>query len=123
MSGTKSLVTASTDELGNMMEALWNNVGILMKYMRKVKSLGVGLGVGVRRNVDVMRHRLKTMKKRVPRFRRLRKFGISTSRLLRTGAKAAMTYGQAILGVSNILLRDQIRTAAKIAAPGSGCGG
>ena len=66
----------------------------------------MGLGAGVRRNVDVMKHRLRSMKKRVPRFRRLRKLGISTSRLLRTGAKAAMTYGQAILGVSNSLLRD-----------------
>ena len=48
---------------------------------------------------------------------------MSTSRLLRTGAKAAMTYGQAILGVSNSLLRDQRRTAATIAAPASGNGG
>ena len=92
-------------------------------YAKKVKALGVGLGAGVRRNVDVMRHRLKTMKKRVPRFRRLRKLGISTSRLLRTGAKAAMTYGQALIGVSNSLLRDQRRTAAAISAPESGIGG
>ena len=89
----------------------------------KVKALGVGLGAGVRRNVDVAKHRLKTMKSRVPRFRRLRKLGVSTSRLLRTGAKAAMTYGQAILGVSNSLLRDQRRTAAGIAATGAGVGG
>ena len=34
-----------------------------------------------------------------------------------------MTYGQAILGVSNSLLRDQRRTAAVIAAPESGSGG
>ena len=53
----------------------------------------------------------------------MRKLGISTSRLLRTGANAAMTYGQAILGVSNSLLRDQRRTAAVIAAPESGVGG
>ena len=98
LSGTKSLVTASTDELGMMMEELWKEDGIFIKYTRKVKALGVGLGAGVRRNVDIMKHWLKTMKKRVPRFRRLRKLGISTSRLLRTGAKAAMTYGQAIMG-------------------------
>ena len=49
--------------------------------------------------------------------------GISTSRLLRTGAKSAMTYGQAVLGVSNSLLRDQRRTAAAIVAPESGIGG
>ena len=73
--------------------------GILIKYARKVKALGVGLGAGVRRNVDILRQRLKTMKKRVPRFRRLWKLGISTSRLLRTGAKAAMTYGQSVVTV------------------------
>ena len=70
-----------------------------------------------------MKHRLRTMKKRVPRFRRLRKMGISTRRLLRTGAKAAMTHGQAVLGVSNSLLRDQRRTDAVIAAPESGVRG
>ena len=107
LSGTKTLVTASTDELGKMMVDMRQESGISIKYASKVKSLGVGLGAGVRRNVDVAKHRLKTMKKRVPRFRRLRKLGISTSRLLLTGAKAAMTYGQAIIGVSNSLLRAQ----------------
>ena len=105
------------------MEELWKEAGILIRYVKKVKALGVGLGAGVRRNVDVAKQRLKTMKKRVPRFRRLRKLGVSTSRLLRTRALAAMTYGQAILGVSNSLLRDQRRTAATIAAPASGNGG
>ena len=105
------------------LEALWAEAGIFVRYAKKVKALGVGLGAGVRRNVDVARHRLKMMKKRVPRFRRLRKIGVSTSRLLRTGGKAAMTYGQNVLGVSNSLLRDQRRTAAVIAAPESGVGG
>ena len=114
------MVTASTDELGKALVDLWQESGISIKYAKKVKALGVGLVAGVRRNVDIMKHRLRTMKKRVPRFRRLRKLGISTSRLLRTGAKAAMTYGQAIVGVSNSLLRGQRRTAAVIAAPASG---
>ena len=34
-----------------------------------------------------------------------------------------MTYGQALMGVSNSMLRDQRRTATAIAAPASGCGG
>ena len=80
-------MTASTDELGMAMEELWEKDGIFIRYVKKVKALGVGLGAGVRRNVDVAKHRLKTMKKRVPRFRRLRKLGISTSRLLRTGGE------------------------------------
>ena len=72
------------------------------------------MGAGTRRNVDVLKGRLEDMKRRIPRFRRLRKLGISTSRLLRTGAKAAMTYGQAITGVGDALLRDQRRTAAEL---------
>ena len=123
LSGTKSVVTASTDELGKKMEQLWENLGMKIEYRKQIKALGVGLAPGVRHNVDVMKHRRRSMKKRVPRFRRLRKLGISTSRLLRIGAKAAMTYGQAILGVSSGLLRDQRRTAAAIAVSGSGLGG
>ena len=63
------------------------------------------------------------MKERNSRFRRLRNIGISTSRLLRTGANAAMTYGQAVTGVSNSMLRDQRRTAPAIVASVFGCGG
>ena len=48
LSGTKSLVTASTDGLGKMMVDLWQESGICIKYASKVKSLGVGLGAGVR---------------------------------------------------------------------------
>ena len=77
-------VTASTDALGKKMEALWAEAGIFIKYGRKVKALGVGLGAGVRRNVYAMKHRLRTMKNRVPRCMRLRKLGVRTSRLLRT---------------------------------------
>lgn len=120
-SGTKSFVAASSDRLGKKMEQIWEGTGI--KCVRMVKVLGVGLGAGVRRNADVLRCRLKKMKKRISRFRRLRKIGISTSRLLRTGAKAAMTLGQAIMGVSNSMLRDQRRLATAIVAPASGCGG
>ena len=59
-------MTASTDELGKAMVGLWQESGISIKYASKVNSLGVGLGAGVRRNVDVAKHRLNTMKKRVP---------------------------------------------------------
>ena len=77
MSDTKSVVTASTDRLGKKMEKIWEGTGI--RYVKQVKALGVGLGAGARRNVDVLKLRLKNMKKRVPRFRRLRKLGVSTS--------------------------------------------
>ena len=68
LSGTKSLVTASTEELGLAMEELWREAGIAIQFVQKVKALGVGLGAGVRRDVDVAKRRLRTMKKRVPDF-------------------------------------------------------
>ena len=43
LSGTKSLVIASTVELGTMMEEMWKGGAIFIKYTRKVKVLGVGL--------------------------------------------------------------------------------
>ena len=46
LSGTKSLVTAATDELGEAMADLWRDGCIVIKYAKKVKALGVGLGQG-----------------------------------------------------------------------------
>ena len=63
------------------------------------------------------------MAARVPRFRWLRKLGIDTAMLVRTGGKQALTYGGAIMGVSNSLLRDQRRVGAAAAGPTSGRGG
>ena len=40
-------------------------------------------------------------------FRSARRGGVSIVKLMRTGASAAMQYGQAITGVSNTLLRKQ----------------
>ena len=38
LSGTKSLVTASTADLGEMMEAMWREAGTFVKYVRKGES-------------------------------------------------------------------------------------
>ena len=48
--------------------------------------------------MEVMTARLIQFKKRLPRFRRLRRVGISTVRLLKTGGKAGMTNAQGIMG-------------------------
>ena len=96
--------------------------GILIKFRRNVKAFGVGLGAGIRRNVAVARGRLQGYSARVARFRRLRKIGIDTARLLRTGLKA-MTYGASIMGVADGMLRSQRQVASAIAAPGAGAGG
>lgn len=48
--------------------------------------------------------------------------GVSAAKLFRTGGKAAMTYGEAINGVSDSLLRDQRRTDSVATAPAAGGG-
>lgn len=73
--------------------------------------------------MKVLRERLSKFKGRLKRFRKLRRHGIDSAMLFRTGGKAAMTFGQGIMGVSNSLLRDQRRTAAVATSPASGaCG-
>ena len=90
---------------------------------KTVKSLGVGLGAGVRRNTKVMATRIQNLAARVHRFRMLRQLGFDTSMLLRTGGKKAMTYGLGIIGVSDDMLRDMRRVAAAISSPAAGTGG
>ena len=86
-----------------------------------MKALGAGLGAGVRRNMTVMHERFRRYRSRVARFRRLKKVGVNTARLVRTGIRA-MTYGSAITGVPNGLLRAQRQTVA-MTAPGARTGG
>ena len=53
----------------------------------------------------------------------LRKAGVDTSRVLRTGGVAALTFGQSPLGVSPSILVQQRRVVAAAAAPSCGaCG-
>ena len=81
------------------------------------------MAAGVRRNAKVMRERLKKFKGRIPLFRRLRKHGIDSAKIVRTGGKAAVVYGQGPLGVSNALFRSQRRAVAEASANGNGRGG
>ena len=62
LSRKKCVCTASSDDLGHRLAACWTDYGI--KYQRYVKSLGVGLGAGVRRNTRVMKKRVDDLKKR-----------------------------------------------------------
>ena len=69
-----------------------------------------------------MKKRIVDFAARIPRFKKLRRAGVNTARLLRTGMRA-MTYGESIGGVSNSTLYTQRKIAAVIAAPVSGtCG-
>ena len=104
LSSTKSLCTASHKEVGELLCKRWAAKGISIEYKERVKALGAGLGAGVRRNMTVLRERYHKYRQRIPKFRRLRKIGVDTARLVRTGIRA-MTYGSAITGVPNGLLR------------------
>ena len=65
LSTTKSNVTASSRWVGEALVARWAKKGILIHYKSRVKSLGVGLGAGVRRNAEVMRTRLSNFTARL----------------------------------------------------------
>ena len=67
--------------------------------------------------------RLNKFRKRIPLFRRLKIAKVDPAMIIRTGGKAAIVYGQGVLGVSNVLLRMQRRAVAKAAASGHGVGG
>ena len=59
---------------------------------------------------------------RIPRFKTLRRAGVNTARLLRTGMRG-MTYVESISGVSDSTLHTQREIAGVIAVPTSGtCG-
>ncbi len=87
-------------------------VGLSAKAANRVASLGSGLGAGTRRNVLIVKKRLKGFVGRRHRFKRLRAAGLKTDRLLRTGGISAMTFGQRALGGSNTTLLQQRRAAA-----------
>ena len=97
LSTTKSNLTASSKGVGEALIARWNKKGIIIHFQQRVKALGVGMGAGVRRNATVMRTRLTNFTARIARFRRLRKVGVNTARLVRTGMRA-ITYSNAITG-------------------------
>ena len=121
LSKTKSVCTASTESLGRMLEASLKDLAV--NFEKTVKSLGVGLGAGVRRNTNAMATRIRNLAARIHRFRMLKQLGFDTSMLLRTGGKQAMTYGLGIIGIADGMLRNMRRVAAAIASPATGTGG
>ena len=86
VSKTKSMCTASSHAVGAALSRALTRHAIRFAY--RVKSLGVGLGAGTRRNSKVIKQRLKAFVMRLPRFQRLRMAGVGTARLLRTGGIA-----------------------------------
>ena len=71
----------------------------------------------------LLKQRLANFKARIPRFRRLRRMKADPARIVRTGGKAAIVYGQAVTGVSNSHLEAQRRAVAAAVSPKNGTGG
>ncbi len=71
VSTSKSFCAASNAELGATIAARLTRYGF--KLRQRVKSLGTGLGAGVRRNASVAKGRLTSFRKRLRLFRRLRR--------------------------------------------------
>ena len=114
LSDTKCVCCASSLRIGR---ELTNAVpGLKLRYAHRVTSLGSALGAGRRRNMMVAHARLASFRARKARFQRLRSAGVDVPRLLRTGGIAALTYGQAVTGVSNKLLLQQRRAVAAATA-------
>ena len=118
-SDTKNVTCASTHKLAD--DVCAGLTGIIVKPVPRCVSLGSGLGAGTRRNVQQLSKRLAKFRKRLPRFKRLRRASVRTDRLLRTGGLAAMNFGQKAMGVSNSMLMSQ-RRAAAAATCVRGCG-
>ena len=83
----------------------------------RVTSLGSGPAAGRRRNMLQARERLKAFRARRGRFQMLKRCGVKTDRLLRTGGISVLTFGQHALGVSVTMLRQQIRANVKHPTP------
>lgn len=120
ISAKKSVCLASTRGLGEQLQRELSEFGV--KFVLKAKALGSGLGAGVKRNVLVLTQRLKQFKTRKSRYRLLKRAGVDTPNLLRTGGLSAETYGSEVMGVAPTMLLNQRRTAAVMAAPASGVG-
>lgn len=121
VSATKSICTASSEKLGRGIAD--DLADCRIPFARMVKSLGTGLGAGRRRCAMVLNKRIKQFRKRISRFRGLRRAGVDTTRVLRTGGVAALTFGEIAAGVSPSMLLQQRRAVAAAAAPAAGTAG
>ena len=102
-SPTKNVTCGSTHAIAKKVAE--DITGISMKVVSRCVSLGTGLGAGRRRNAQQMGKRLGAFRARVPRFKALKRNGVDTARLLRTGGNAAMLFGGRVMGTSTSMLQ------------------
>ena len=110
VSASKSGVIASTKVVGKQVGS--NPRKFYIRYIPKVKALGVGMVAGARLHGKVLRDRPKAFKVRVKQHQRLMGLGIRIDRLIRTRGLAAIVCGEFVGGVNPSLLQEQRRTMA-----------
>ena len=112
LSSTKCAALASSVSLAaRVAEACRPTVQL--RAVRKTCSLGVGLAGGRAPASHALRQRLRKFRDRLMRFAAARRLAVNTARLLRSGATAGFTYGEASVGVAPALLQAQRVAAAK----------
>lgn len=88
--------------------------GLPVCYRHRVTSLDSGLGAGRRRNSRMTAARLAGFVRRCGHYRRLRRVGVHTDRLIHTGCTASLQFGQSMTSVSNTTLLQQHRTVVAV---------
>ena len=115
LSAGKCKCCASTAALGQQLAGRLKEFGIV--FASRVKSLGVGMAAGAKRNVQVQRSRFQAFKARLRKFGQLLRSRVSAARLIRTGGAASFTYGDDVTGVSSTTLLARRRLVAAAIAP------
>ena len=103
---------ASSSRVGKEVEKGLGHWGI--RFVRTAKMLGADSAGGIRRSTAAATQRVKGLLRRMGQFGKLRRAGIDTARLLRTGALASAQFAQACLGIGDYALLQLRRAAAGI---------
>ncbi len=111
----KCLFTSTSYAVGDQVAGRLKRFGVV--FAARVKSLGVGLGGGARRNAAVQESRLKKFVKRVHKLAALVKARLSAALVARTGGTAVMNFGDECVGVSDDLLLRRRRAVLAAVSP------
>jgi ribonuclease HI len=114
VSRKKGVITASRMSIAKLVAADLKELGVHVEAT--FRWLGADSSGGRVRGMKVLRKRLLKFKARRRRYKVLRKAGVGVARLVRTGGKAAMVYGESVLGVADSFLQEQRRAVAAVAA-------
>ena len=113
----KSVVTASTKRLANLVATSLGRAGQPVASVAQAEDLGVPTASGARRAVGAFRKRLQRGIRRSIRVRQLARKNPKASKLYVTGVRPQQSYGAPIHGVAPRQLHAMRRAAALCASP------